>query len=103
MPRLTDDPRTIVLAEDGRFVTLGRHSTPTEAEVAQAGEGLARHGFAGWLATMSGTFYARRCPTLTMLRPIAGSPDERLWQQAVGAFQQAHAASHKTLRQRARA
>lgn len=85
----SNDPRTIILGDDGRHVTLGRHSAPDEAEIAQAVAALERQGMGGWLATMSGTLYQRRCPTLTMLRSL-GQPRQS-WGDAVAAFRANHA------------
>jgi hypothetical protein len=84
------DTRTIILADDGRFVTIGRHSAPTDAEIANAGDALASQGIGGWLATMSGTFYGRVCPRLEMVRTIAAP--RQSWECAVAAFREAHKA-----------
>lgn len=90
---MSNDHRTIILADDGRYVTLGRHSEPTEAEVSAAAQALAAKGIGGWLATMSGTAYQRRCPTIEMRREIA--TPRQSWEAAVAAFQAAHAAQSK--------
>lgn len=49
--------RWIILGEDGRFVTLGRESDPTEAEIQAAERSLSAQGLAGWLAIMEGNPY----------------------------------------------
>lgn len=54
------DTRTILLAEDGRHVTLGRYTGPDEAEIATITAKLAETGQGGWLATMSGSYYSKR-------------------------------------------
>lgn len=90
MARPGDDDRTIILGDDGRYVTLGRHSQPTADEIAEAARGLVAQGLGGWLATMRGTFYQRRCPGVTMLREIA--PPRQGWDAAVAALKAAHAA-----------
>lgn len=80
--------RWIILAEDGRHVTLGRATDPTDAEVAQAGEGLRSLQLGGWLAVLEGHYELRRSSlTLLMVREVAPStgPD---WLQAEAAFRQ---------------
>ncbi len=58
------ETRWVVIAEDGRFSTLGRASDPTEAEIQAAEDGLRSQGLAGWLAIMEGNPYvgAWSCP-----------------------------------------
>lgn len=63
--------RWILLGEDGRYVTLGRHSDPSEAEIAEAESNLRRLGRAGWLAIMEGNPYAGPLPSIMMVRPLA--------------------------------
>lgn len=63
--------RWVVLATDGRYVTLGRASDPSEEEVRQAEEALRAQGLAGWLAVMEGNPYVGAVPTLMQVRPIA--------------------------------
>ena len=65
------ETRTIILSDDGRHVTLGRYSYPSEAEVAAAGAALAGLGMGGWLCTLTGTYYGRRKVTLTCIREVA--------------------------------
>jgi hypothetical protein len=88
---MATDPRTIILADDGRYVTLGRHSQPAEDEIAAAAAGLTAQGVGGWLATMSGTAYQKRCPKLAQLREIAAP--RHTWEAAVASFQANHAAT----------
>ncbi len=64
--------RWIVLAEDGRFVTLGRATDPTEQEIATAEAGLKSQGLAGWLAVMEGNPYVGPLPSVLEVRPLAG-------------------------------
>lgn len=71
MRRAGADIRWIVLGTDGRHVTVGRHSDPTPEEVEKAEHGLAAQGLAGWLAVMRGDYFARRRPSLMMVRPLA--------------------------------
>lgn len=92
---MSTDTRTIILGDDGRYVTLGRHSQPSEEEIASAAQALAAQGIGGWLATMSGTVYQRRCPKLEMQRELAAP--RHGWDAAVAAFKAAHAAQMATL------
>ena len=69
--RELNDRRWVVLGTDGRYVTLGRATDPTESEIRRAEEALRAQGFAGWLAIMSGSAYAKRIPHFMMVRPLA--------------------------------
>ncbi len=84
MPR---EQRWIILAMDGRHVTMGRDVAPTEEEVAQAASALAAAGHAGWLARLDGDYWARRAqPVLTPVRSLAGATDAN-WPSAAAAFE----------------
>ena len=84
MPR---EQRWIILATDGRHVTLGRHAAPTEEEVAQAASSLEAGGHAGWLARLDGDYWTRNVrPMLTPIRPLAGATDAD-WPAAMTAFE----------------
>ncbi|WP_439580653.1 hypothetical protein [Elioraea sp.] len=86
--RRSKEKRWIVLGEDGRHVTLGRHTDPTDAEIAAAEGKLAAQGLGGWLAIMEGDYFGRRPqPALLMVRPL-GSPAER-FEAAAEAFETA--------------
>lgn len=63
--------RWIVLGEDGRFVTLGRASDPTDEEVAAAEANMRAQGVAGWLAVMEGNPCTVAQPTFLAVRPLA--------------------------------
>lgn len=63
--------RWIVLGTDGRFVTLGRASDPSDEEVRGAEEALRAQGLAGWLAVMEGNPYVGNAPRLMEVRPLA--------------------------------
>jgi len=55
MPTKTErsrERRWVVIAPDGRYVTLGRHSDPSELEVQDAENALRAQGLNGWLAVM---------------------------------------------------
>ena len=87
----TGEDRTVIIADDGRYVTLGRYSQPSEDELQAARDALAKQGIGAWLATMHGTFYQRRAPKLTMIRELV--PPRVTWDAAVAAFKAAHKAS----------
>lgn len=65
------DRRWVILGEDGRFVTLGRASDPSESEIAGSEKALLAQGLAGWLAIMEGNPYAGPLPRLMCVRPLA--------------------------------
>ncbi len=65
--------RWIILGQDGRFVTLGRASDPSEAELRTAEAALHAQGLAGWLAIMEGNPNVVAQPRLLMVRTL-GKP-----------------------------
>ncbi|MBY0332284.1 MAG: hypothetical protein K2X49_16625 [Acetobacteraceae bacterium] len=69
----SSERRWIVLSEDGRFVTLGRASDPSEQEILDAEAALVRQGLAGWLAVMQGNPYVGMTPRLMEVR-VLGTP-----------------------------
>jgi hypothetical protein len=83
--------RWIILGEDGRHVSLARHSDPSAAELAQAEACLAAQGLAGWLAVMEGSYYLKRNPSLMMVRPLCNP--QQSFGEAVEAFQAARKAT----------
>jgi hypothetical protein len=62
--------RWIILASDGRHVTIGRDIEPSEADLDHAVYGLRRLGFGGWLAVMDGDYYGKRNVILTPVRVL---------------------------------
>ena len=83
-----EERRWIVLAQDGRHVTMGRAAPPTEAEVEAAAAALTAQGFAGWLATLDGSYWSRRRVTLAPVQMLGG--DVALdWLTAIIAFEAA--------------
>jgi hypothetical protein len=75
----------ILLGTDGRHVTLGRHTDPTEEEIAAAEAGLAAQGMTGWLVLMKGGYYMRREPSLTLVRALANPG--RTFEEAAADFE----------------
>lgn len=73
--------RWIVLVTDGRHVTVGRHSDPSPAEIADAESQLARQGFAGWLAIMRGDYHGSGALEFVLVRPLANPTTP--WDDAV--------------------
>jgi hypothetical protein len=63
--------RWVVLGTDGRYVTLGRASDPSEDEVRGAEEALRAQGLAGWLVVMEGNPHVGRIPHLLEVKPLA--------------------------------
>jgi hypothetical protein len=87
--------RWIILASDGRHVTLGRGAAPSEAEVAHAAAGLAAAGLAGWYVILDGDYWARRARlALTPVCGLAGAAD-RDWPAAAAAFEAARRAAQR--------
>jgi len=64
--------RWIVLGTDGRYVTLGRASDPSEEELRRLEQTLRAQGLSGWLAIMEGNPHAGAVPKLLEVRPLAG-------------------------------
>lgn len=58
-------------APDGRYVTLGRESDPSEEEIRAAEEALRAQGLAGYLAVMEGNPWVGPMPQLMEVRPLA--------------------------------
>ena len=83
--------RWIVLGADGRHMSLGRATPPTDIEIIGVSDALTAQGLSGWLAYMQGDYYSRRRVTLEPLQRI-GAPHDADWQAALTAF---HAARHR--------
>lgn len=66
--------RWIVLGEDGRHVTLGRHTDPTEAEIAAAEQALSAKGLHGWLAVAEGDYWEKRGRVSLLMVRRLGQP-----------------------------
>lgn len=76
--------RWIILGDDGRHVTVGRHSDPTEEELRGITEQLKTTGVGGWLAVTEGVYYSSEVMKLLMVQELA--PPRRPWETAVAAF-----------------
>jgi hypothetical protein len=77
--------RWIVLTTDGRHVTLGRHTDPSEDEINVTEGAMAIQGVTGFLAIMRGGYYIRSPVELMQVRPLAGADPEQ-WAAAAAAF-----------------
>ncbi|WP_203075800.1 hypothetical protein [Falsiroseomonas ponticola] len=80
------DRRWIILAQDGRHVTVGRAAPPSEAEVEAAAAALTAQGLAGWLATLDGNYWSRRRIALTPVQML-GDGTTLDWPTAITAFE----------------
>jgi hypothetical protein len=79
--------RWIVLGEDGRHVSVGRYSDPSDAELVTVADALRAQNTGGWLAVMEGVYSrGRTAPTLMMVRSLA--PVTAAWDEAAAAFQE---------------
>lgn len=88
---MANERRWIILGDDGRHVTVGRHSNPTERELHTAAESLEAIGVGGWLALAEGGFHRAEPLCMTMVRELA--QPRRSWEAAVEAFHQARRVS----------
>ncbi len=83
--RPASEHRWLVLAEDGRHVTLSRQTDPTDDEIARSAEALCATGQGGWLAVLEGRYYQRRDKvSLLMVRQLG--PTKTAWEAAAEAF-----------------
>lgn len=64
----------MIIAEDGRYATLGQHRLPTEEEISQVTASLSAHGLGGWLVLGDGDYYQIRKPfDLEKVRQVSKS------------------------------
>jgi len=80
--------RWIILAQDGRHVTMGRVAAPSEAEVEAVGAALVAQGLAGWLATLDGSYWSGRRVTLAPVQMLGDSATLD-WPTGITAFEAA--------------
>jgi hypothetical protein len=85
---MPSERRWIILAQDGRHVTMGRAAAPSEAEVEAAAAALAAQGLAGWLATLDGNYWSRRRVALAPVQ-LLGDDATLDWSAAITAFEAA--------------
>ena len=88
--------RWIILAQDGRHVTMGRAAPPSEAEVEAASAALAAQGLAGWLATLDGNYWSRRSVVLAPVQML-GDGTTLDWSTAITAFEAARQRALRSL------
>jgi hypothetical protein len=53
----TREKRWVALGTDGRHITLGRHSDPTEDEIGRLEAALRAKGTGAWLAVAEGDYW----------------------------------------------
>ena len=82
---MATERRWIILAQDGRHVTMGRAAPPTDAEIGAAAAALTAQGLAGWLATLDGSYWSRRRVTLASVQML-GDGASLHWPTAITAF-----------------
>ena len=75
-PDGSSDRRWIILADDGRYVTLGRATDPTSDEIAAAEARLKSAGKTGYLAILGGSAYAPNPPDALLVRPLCNAARE---------------------------
>jgi hypothetical protein len=80
------ETRWIILTADGRHGTMGRHTDPSEDEIASAEAALRRIPLGD---------YSRDKLEVLMVRPLA-SPDPDDWDRAVAAFLARRRAANQT-------
>ena len=76
---------TIILADDGRHVTVGRYSKPAEEDIAYSAAEMLTQGVGGWLVRLDGEYYSRRKPVLTHIRDL--TPTSVSFDEAVIRFE----------------
>ncbi len=70
-PERERERRWVVVSIDGRYVTLGLNSDPSEEEITIAEEALRSQNMSGWLAVMEGNPWIGCPPRLLEVRPLA--------------------------------
>lgn len=67
------ETRALIVGDDGRHTTVGRHSLPTREEVTRAHETLTTNGTGGWLCIVTGNYWGRGKLRLSMIQEL-GTP-----------------------------
>ena len=89
----TRDRRWAAVGADGRHIWLGRHSDPSDAELAEVTRQLETQGMTAWLAVTEGNYYATKdVLTVLMVRPLTAAGD---WEAAKVAFLRRRAEANK--------
>ena len=70
---MTRELRWVVISEDGRHATRGRHTDPSEEEIKAAEAALAASGIGGWLVVTEGVYYSRDAMSVLQVRTL-GTP-----------------------------
>ena len=78
------EKRWLIIAQDGRHVTLGRHTSPAPDEISTAGSQLDKLGLAGWLVVSEGAYYSNGAVDLLFVKPITKLIGN--WDKANSAF-----------------
>jgi hypothetical protein len=78
------EKRWLIVAQDGRHVTVGRYTDPAPEEIERAGLSLDEIGTAGWLVVSEGIYHSDGAVALLMVRRITErdgnwSEAEQLW------------------------
>jgi hypothetical protein len=81
---MTRERRWVAICEDGRHVTLGRHTDPSEDEIKATEAALLALGQGGWLAVTEGTYYSRDTMSVLQVRML-GKPAVT-WDEVKAAF-----------------
>lgn len=94
--------RWVVLGGDGRHVSVGRYTDPSEEEIQRMEQDLHSQGLTGWLAIVSGDYYGPGQIEIVQVRPLVVPQDDRegdmdadLWSTAVARFREFRAAMNK--------
>ncbi len=93
---MPSERRWIILAQDGRYVTMGRAAPPSAAEVEAAAAALAAQGLTGWLATLDGNYWSRRRVALAPVQML-GDGATVDWSAAITAFEAARQRALRSL------
>ena len=81
---MTRERRWVVISEDGRHATLGRHTDPSEEEIQAVETALIVSGTGGWLVVTEGVYYSTDAVTVLQVRTI-GAP-AITWEDASSRF-----------------
>lgn len=86
--------RWLVIASDGRHVTVGRATDPTPESLDLAASALRVQGLGGWLAVSEGSYYEPSPLRLMMVRLLAEAPGVT-WRDAAIAFMETREVARK--------